>query len=195
MCSTSSEVPVNSNNRAWDVPGRKSNVSDGSAFRDTLVSPVTNIPSIRHDIPVSAPVHHVDIDAVIARYTLNTEQARAFRIIAQHSLISKPDTLWMFLSGPGGTGKSTVINAVKDFFDARGQSRRFRLASYTGIATRNIQSMTLHSVLMLGKMNKCGESTKTTRELVAMWQGVDYLFIDEISMVGCKMLFDVSNAL
>jgi hypothetical protein len=28
-----------------------------------------------------------------------------------------------------------------------------------------------------------------------MWEGVDYLFIDEISMVGCAMLHDISHAL
>ncbi|KAK0186278.1 hypothetical protein F5146DRAFT_881707, partial [Armillaria mellea] len=137
----------------------------------------------------------VDIDAIIAEYTLNMEQARVFQIIAQHSLLSKPEALRMLLSGPGGTGKSTVISALTRFFDARGQSRRFCLASYTGIAARNIQGMTLHSALMLGKMNRHGESMKTVCELVAMWQGVDYLFIDKISMVGCKLLFDVSTAL
>ncbi|PBK92433.1 hypothetical protein ARMGADRAFT_930722 [Armillaria gallica] len=90
---------------------------------------------------------------MIIENNLNTEQARAFRIIAEHSLRSKPEPLRMFLGGPGGTGKSMVINTIKSFFDARGQSRRFRLASYTGIAARNIQGMTLHSALMLGKVN------------------------------------------
>jgi hypothetical protein len=28
-----------------------------------------------------------------------------------------------------------------------------------------------------------------------MWEGVDYLFIDEISMVGCALLYDISHAL
>lgn len=196
MYSSSSSASAESINERTDVPhGKQSSISDGSAFRDALVSPLTNIPTIRQDIPVSAPVHHVDIDTIIAQYTLNTEQARAFRIIAQHSLLSKPEVLRMLLSGPGGTGKSTVISALTHFFNARGQSRRFRLASYTSIAARNIQGMTLHSALMLGKMNRRGESTKTMHELVAMWQGVDYLFIDEISMVGCKLLFDVSTAL
>ncbi|KDQ54424.1 hypothetical protein JAAARDRAFT_90231, partial [Jaapia argillacea MUCL 33604] len=53
--------------------------------------------------------------------------------------------LRMYLGGPGGTGKSRVINALKDFFVQRNQSRRLRLASYTGVAARNIGGMTLHS--------------------------------------------------
>ena len=50
----------------------------------------------------------------------------------------------MFLNGSAGTGKSRIIDAVKDFFDIRGEDRKFRLASYMGIAARNINGMTLH---------------------------------------------------
>jgi hypothetical protein len=28
-----------------------------------------------------------------------------------------------------------------------------------------------------------------------MWEGVDYLFIDEISMIGCSLLYNISEAL
>ncbi|KAJ7070384.1 hypothetical protein B0H15DRAFT_759240, partial [Mycena belliarum] len=80
---------------------------------------------------------------------LNQEQARAFRIIADHSLDKREEPLRMFLGGPGGTGKSRVINAVTEFFTRRGQDRRFRLASYTGVAARNITGMTLHAALNL----------------------------------------------
>ncbi|KAJ7779991.1 hypothetical protein B0H16DRAFT_1223117, partial [Mycena metata] len=80
---------------------------------------------------------------------LNAEQARAFSIVAQHSMASNRDPLRMHLGGPGGTGKSRVIDALQDFFVARKQPRRFRLASYTGVAARNISGMTLHAALML----------------------------------------------
>ncbi|KAJ7194623.1 hypothetical protein C8J57DRAFT_951799, partial [Mycena rebaudengoi] len=80
---------------------------------------------------------------------LNKEQAHAFRIIAEHSLQKKPDQLRMFLAGPGGTGKSRVIDALREFFELKGQSRRFRLAAFTGVAARNIRGMTLHAALCL----------------------------------------------
>ncbi|KAF8181769.1 hypothetical protein BJ912DRAFT_800694, partial [Pholiota molesta] len=84
---------------------------------------------------------------------LNTEQARAFRIICEHSLNKNKDKepLRMYLGGAGGTGKSRVINALKEFFVRRGQIRRFRLASYTGVAARNISGMTVHAALSLNQ--------------------------------------------
>jgi hypothetical protein len=99
----------------------------------------------------------------------------------------------MFLGGPGGTGKSRVINSLTDFFTRRGQSRRFRLASYTGVAARNITGMTLHAALGIGRISKMNSNAR--RDVMAMWDGVDYLFIDEVSMIGCGLLSDVSEAL
>ncbi|KAJ3897809.1 hypothetical protein F5879DRAFT_778115, partial [Lentinula edodes] len=80
---------------------------------------------------------------------MNSEQERAFKIVALHSQEIRPDPLRMFLGGSGGTGKSHVITALKQFFDENQQSRRFRLASYTGVAAKNIAGMTLHAALSL----------------------------------------------
>ncbi|KAJ7730750.1 hypothetical protein B0H16DRAFT_1329734, partial [Mycena metata] len=91
-----------------------------------------------------------DVPGLIQKHTLNTEQARAFSIVADHSMSKDRAPLRMHLGGPGGTGKSRVINPLQDFFVARGESRRFRLSSYTGVAARNISGMTLHAALMLG---------------------------------------------
>ncbi|KIL63476.1 hypothetical protein M378DRAFT_79749, partial [Amanita muscaria Koide BX008] len=84
-------------------------------------------------------------DELASKWTLNPEQQQAFKIIAEHSLFLYNDPLRMFISGAAGTGKTTVINAVKEFFKQKGQTRRFRLASYMGIAARHISGMTLHS--------------------------------------------------
>ncbi|KAH7902849.1 hypothetical protein BJ138DRAFT_979163, partial [Hygrophoropsis aurantiaca] len=42
----------------------------------------------------------------------NEEQERSFRIIAEHFLQGSTDSLQMFLTGIGGSGKSFVIKAV-----------------------------------------------------------------------------------
>ncbi|TFK91099.1 hypothetical protein K466DRAFT_483491, partial [Polyporus arcularius HHB13444] len=92
-----------------------------------------------------------DIEAHASEWTLNAEQRRAFKIVAEHSLQSNAEPLRMFLGGFGGTGKSRVINALTSYFAARNQSRRLRLASFTGIAARNISGSTLHAALALGQ--------------------------------------------
>ena len=127
-------------------------------------------------------------------WTLNREQRRAFEIVAEHTMKDKPEQLLMYLGGPGGTGKSRVVNALRDFFETRKQTRRFRLAAYTGVAARNIGGATLHALLQLSD-SKRDISAKTKRDLAAMWDGVDYLFIDELSMIGCEMLQNISRAL
>ncbi len=55
--------------------------------------------------------------------------------------------------------------------------------------------MTLHSALLLNHHAKKGVMTQTNHDLVSMWQGVDYMFIDEVSMVGSKLLVQINNAL
>ena len=85
-------------------------ISDGSAFRNALNgtsnSEIPYTPAIRQQIEATDPDCHVDIANIIQEYTLNTEQARAYRIVAEHSLLEKTEALCMYLGGPGGTGKS-----------------------------------------------------------------------------------------
>ena len=59
---------------------------------------------------------------MIAKFTLNTEQACAFKIICEHSLEKNSEPLKMYIGGAGGTGKSWVINSLKEFFIRRGQA-------------------------------------------------------------------------
>jgi len=131
---------------------------------------------------------------IAEKWTLNKEQNRVFNIVAEHTMMEKPHQLLMYLGGPGGTGKSRVVNALRDFFESRSETRRFRLAAYTGVAARNIGGATLHSLLQMNESGK-NMSVKAKRDLSAMWEGVDYLFVDELSMIGCEMLHNVSRAL
>jgi len=185
-------IDCNSTSDANDCP----KFSDGSAFRDALEKVPSLQPQYHQDF-VNVE-KNVDIEKVAQTWTLNNEQTRAFRIIAQHSYEDQPDQLRMFLSGAGGTGKSRVIDALSDFFAQRGQARRMRLCAFTGVAARNIKGMTLHSALSLSQRANKKEklnSLHTNRDLIAMWEGVDYLIIDEVSMIGCQLMCNISKAL
>lgn len=48
--------------------------------------------------------------------------------------------------------------------------------------------------LLLDLNHKSGPS-KATCNLIAMWEGIDYLFIDKVSMTGCDFLLSISEAL
>lgn len=135
------------------------------------------------------------VDDISSRFSLNVEQDAAFRIVCQHTASkTKNIPLRLYLGGPGGTGKSRVMQAISSYFEVRGESRRLRLAAYTGIAASNIGGVTLHSSLMLlNAEKKC--SARVRNELATMWQGVDHLIIDEVSMIGCEMLFQIHEAL
>ena len=143
--------------------------------------------------PPSVPT--VDISQFAKSWNLNAEQTRAFQMIADHSYQSLPTPLWMYIGGVGGTGKSRIIRALRAFFLESHQSCRLRLSSYTGVAALNISGVTLHSALSLEQRK--GETTegRTHRDLSAMWEGVDYLLIDEVSMIGCRFLAQINNAL
>ena len=101
----------------------------------------------------------------------------------------------MYLGGAGGTGKSCVIHALKHFFVCRGQERRLRLTSFTGVAAQNISGMTIHAALNLNQFKKNEPQSKAIHDLQVMWEGVDFLFIDEVSMIGYKLLHHISKAL
>jgi hypothetical protein len=184
-------------NSSLDSITHSSNIRDGETFRNAVVTTEQETPhaTIHQNITATNIDIDVDINDIVQEFTLNREQARAFRIVAQHSLESKPKPLRMYLGGAGGTGKSRVINALKAFFDRRNQSRRFRLSSYTGIAAQNISGMTLHAALCLNQRTSKTTSEKTRRDLISMWEGVDYLFVDEVSMIGCHLMLKISQAL
>ncbi|KAJ7830541.1 hypothetical protein B0H14DRAFT_2365725 [Mycena olivaceomarginata] len=58
-------------------------VNDGSAFRNAFTL-ANDVPEIRQDVAPSELLHNVDIEAHVQKWTLNREQARAFKIIAHH---------------------------------------------------------------------------------------------------------------
>ena len=129
----------------------------------------------------------------LSQFKLNDMQTLAYKTIAEHSFAENPEQLRMFIAGPGGTGKSWLIDALRNYFHTQNQDYRLRLASYTGVASRNIQGMTLHSALCLNKQNK--RSAKAKMNLIAMWRKVNYLIIDEVSMIGCQLMLRIHETL
>jgi chromosomal replication initiation ATPase DnaA len=62
------------------------------------------------------------IDSTVSDFLLNTDQERAFHIIANHASTEKPEQLIMYIGGMAGTGKSQVIKALTAFFERQNES-------------------------------------------------------------------------
>ncbi|KAF8546299.1 hypothetical protein OG21DRAFT_1379075, partial [Imleria badia] len=86
---------------------------------------------------------------------LTVDQLRAYKIITWHldeTLAGRnPLALRLIVNGEGGTGKSKLIEAVTDYFRARGAERLLIKMAYTGIAASHIQGLTCHAAAMISR--------------------------------------------
>ncbi|RPD52127.1 hypothetical protein L227DRAFT_465649, partial [Lentinus tigrinus ALCF2SS1-6] len=83
-----------------------------------------------------------------------------------------------------------VIKALTHFFAKRKESYRFMCLAPTGSAAALIGGSTYHS--MLGFRSKdASESLASLMQVRAKLQNVEYIFVDEISMVDCSSLYKI----
>ena len=131
---------------------------------------------------------------IIHKFTLNEAQQRVFRIIAYHTLGRSKvgPQLRLGVFGEGGTGKSRLIAAVRGWFAVLNRQNELVVTAPTGTAAFNVAGITLHSAanLPIGKQKKkkIGNKTKS-------WKDRQYLIIDEVSMMDCKMLVNLNTNL
>jgi len=131
---------------------------------------------------------------IVRSFNLNEEQERALRIVVYHSLgRSKVGSqLLMGLFGEGGTGKSTVINAIRASFALKYRQHELLITATTGSAAFNIKGITLHSAcnLPIGNEPKTVGNNKQKE-----WAPRQYLIIDEVSMLDLKTLWNLDQNL
>ena len=137
------------------------------------------------------------IDDTAKEFSLNEEQDRAFRIVANHATLHQVEQLKMYLGGMGGTGKSQVIKALISFFDKRKEAHRIMILAPTGSAAALLNGSTYHSALGINNdnWNKQSNEHSTLAQLRARLEGVEYIFVDEVSMVSCIDLYRISAQL
>ena len=140
------------------------------------------------------------IDDTILLFSLNNAQERAFRIITNHSSEPATEQLKMYLGGMGGTGKSQVIKALIHFYGQRKEDHRFLVLAPTGSAAALLNGFTYHKALGIFRKNDVGQDFSRNESAIlndvrARLQGVEYIFIDEISMIACHELYAISARL
>ncbi|KAF6759625.1 hypothetical protein DFP72DRAFT_806429, partial [Ephemerocybe angulata] len=129
---------------------------------------------------------------IIGEFHLNEGQQKAFRIVGNHALSIDPQQLLMHLGGMGGTGKSTVIRALRRFFEARDESYRFILLGPTGTSAALIGGSTYHTYLGINTGKSKRDSAAKVEEVRERMTGVGYILIDEHSMLDCRALCAIS---
>ena len=134
-------------------------------------------------------------------YTLNYLQSMALQLVCSFldKCTADPDSAGQHLQytgGAGGTGKSRIVDALKDVFAARGQSHLLQLTGTSGSAAAQIGGTTVHSACALDARRSSRKQPLSFPEAKKWtWKQKLVLVIDEISMLGGATLYDVSRHL
>ena len=116
--------------------------------------------------------------------------------------IMKMESHWL-IHGPGGTGKSYMVREIARCFRERGFNR-FAVLATTGVAALNINGMTLNSFFMCGafrgKPEEIFNKTLAKRDIankarLAFISKIDFIMIEECSMLTCKLFIYMSEFL
>ncbi len=119
--------------------------------------------------------------------TLSPEQAYAFELFKQGKNI--------FITGPGGTGKSQLIKTIVNYCEMR-YPKKYQVCAMTGCAALLLKmgARTIHSWsgmrLARGTKDQIITSIYKNKKACANWKKVQVLIIDEVSMMSQK-IFEV----
>ena len=100
----------------------------------------------------------------------------------------------MCIPGRGGTGKLQLIRALTKYFLITKRMQMMRKLAPTGIAAAEIDGMTIHS--FLGEQRNSGKPPTIKpgdSKLEKEWRPIEYLLIDEMSMVGLTLLGKINR--
>ena len=154
-----------------------------------------------HNISTAAP------DATSLEQTiqaLSADQLQVFKVITSHFNKTNREPLRIFCTGGAGTGKSFLLSTIVEWLTLMQPTVSSRkpvvVAAPTGVAARNVNGYTLHSLFKLPIQRayeaECHElSPVTLKTLRTFFHGIQTIIIDEISMVSSKMFTYIHHRL
>ena len=124
----------------------------------------------------------LEAPAIAKKYLLNSEQQAVLEEVFQSKNV--------FITGPGGTGKSMLIKEIQRQLEAKGNT--VAITSLTGMAALLIGAHTIHSWSGIGigtrPVNDSFEFIRKCQPKVReAWRTTDVLIIDEISMMSDEL--------
>jgi thymidylate kinase len=102
----------------------------------------------------------------------------------------------MGVLGVGGTGKSTLIKAIRTWFRTNGRGEELIVIATTGSAAVKINGSTVHSAVSIPIESpdgrRMGKLKKHQREA---WEHRQYVIIDEVSMLDSTVIVHLHSQL
>ena len=124
-------------------------------------------------------------------HNLQGKQLQVYTTVQQHYTAVNPPPLRMIVSGTAGTGKSYLIHCLRLLLQ-----HHLCVAAPTGVAAFNVEGNTLHSLLSLPTRGDFKDlEGERLQKIQHSFSSVKYIIIDEMSMVGRKMLGQVDRRL
>ena len=114
---------------------------------------------------------------------LNKKQRFVYDLVQKHWDAKEKKPLRLGFYGRPGTGKSVVIHCLKKLL-----GDKCCIGAATGSAGNNVGGQTLHSLLAItvGRQKKFSKEELIRHQ--EKWKNIDYLIIDEISLVSQTLL-------
>jgi len=129
---------------------------------------------------------------------LNSKQRRVVSMIMYRALkyrrdidVGREDQFLVFVTGEGGTGKTRIIEAVKLGMALLQRGNEVIVTAPTGNAASNIHGSTIHTSLDVGVGRH--RKRKPSQRVRSLWADKTILIVDEISMVGSRLLDSIDK--
>jgi len=126
----------------------------------------------------------------ISYKSLNSGQRAVVDLVT--SCLDTNTTLLALVAGEGGTGKSFIIQKLRNIF--RERKIRYKVVCFTGSASNGIQGETVHSVFRIGYFSDLSVVSADPISLSHL-QNIKWYIIDEVYTLGCRLLGNVSEKL
>jgi PIF1-like helicase len=101
----------------------------------------------------------------------------------------------MYIGGMGGTDKTQVLKALIHFFKMRNESGRLVVVAPTGTAAALLLASTYHYLFGFSERSDDHIPNSILLQLRACFEGVSYIFLDEVSMLSCHDMYRISARL
>ena len=154
---------------------------DRANYSDQQIHEMPTWIKTKKDDPVTINVQYQVVDI----NNFSEMQQLAYDVVKTHfedaSSSSEKEPLCLIIIGVAGTGKSYLINAIRNLLQGK-----CAVTATTGKAAYNIQGVTVHSLLKLpigsrGRKDLTGQSLCRLQENL---NEIEYIVIDEYSMLG-----------